>query len=182
MNGKKLLLIFLLTPLVMLYAPRVETSASLNSSQPEPPKTAKPVEPAPETKTAAVAPVEPPKRIEPEPVAVAQSPSAGSNGHIVSCENFRPVLAKYGWNVNVALKVIDAESYGGVDGMCNTMAKNPEYHRSGGCYGSFGLFQISCHGGEIYDVEANVAAAWAKYQARGWSPWGVCNRGIVSCY
>lgn len=40
------------------------------------------------------------------------------------------------------------------------------------CIGSFGLFQISCHSGEVYDPAKNVSIAWEKYKARGWQPWG----------
>lgn len=144
------------------------------------------VKDTPKPETPVIQAPEPPKVVEPEPVAVQQSPSAGSNGNIVPCETFRPKLAQYGWDVEVALRVIDAESYGGRDGMCNITAKNPEAHRRADgsviCYGSFGLFQISCHGGEIYDVDQNIAAGWAKYSARKWQPWGVCTRGVVSCY
>lgn len=64
---------------------------------------------------------------------------------------------------------------------CEPMAKNPEPHKDANgnviCYGSFGLMQISCHGGEIYDPAANIEAAWVKYQARGWQPWGAFTDG-----
>lgn len=145
-----------------------------------------PTAPSPAPVESKIEPKSESKIVEPEPVAVQQSPSAGRVNNIVPCETFRPKLAQYGWNVEVALKVIDAESYGGLDGKCNTLAKNPEVHRDAYgnviCNGSYGLFQISCHGGEVYDVDQNIAAAWAKYQARKWQPWGVCLRGIVSCY
>lgn len=92
-----------------------------------------------------------------------------------NCEAYRPLVAQYGWNVNVALAVMKAESG------CNPQAVN-RTDNHGVCMGSFGLFQISCHSGAVHDPAQNVAIAWQKYSARGWQPWGVCTSGKVSCY
>lgn len=91
------------------------------------------------------------------------------------CEQYRGLVSKYAWNVDVAMSVMRAESG------CNPSAANTRDNH-GVCMGSFGLFQISCHGGRIFDPAQNVAAAWGKYQARGWQPWGVCTSGKVSCF
>lgn len=45
------------------------------------------------------------------------------------------------------------------------------------CIGSFGLMQISCHSGEVFEPNQNMAIAWQKYQSRGWLPWGAYTDG-----
>jgi hypothetical protein len=90
------------------------------------------------------------------------------------CEQYRPLVAQYQWNVEVALAVMKAESG------CNPNAANWNDSHAG-CRGSFGLFQIACFDGQVYDPAKNVAIAFRKYQARKWQPWGVCTRGIVRC-
>lgn len=124
------------------------------------------------------------KRVEAEKIAqaerarqasVAVSAGGASYSGGGNCESYRGLVSQYGWNVNVALAVMKAESG------CNPQAVN-RTDNHGVCMGSFGLFQISCHGGQIFDPAQNVAAAWSKYSARGWQPWGVCTSGKVSCY
>ena len=126
------------------------------------------------------------KRVEAEKVAQAEAErarqasvklSAGGASYSGGgdCEQYRGLVSQYGWNVNVAMQVMKAESG------CNTMAHNTTDNH-GVCMGSFGLFQISCHSGAVYDAAQNVSIAWGKYQARGWQPWGVCTSGKVSCY
>lgn len=91
------------------------------------------------------------------------------------CEAYRGIVAQYSWNVNVAMAVMRAES------SCNPQAHNTTDNH-GVCMGSFGLFQISCHSGAVYDPAQNIAIAYQKYSARGWQPWGVCTSGKVSCF
>lgn len=93
---------------------------------------------------------------------------------LVSCETYRSLVAQYGWNVDTAMQVMKAESG------CNPGAANTTDNH-GVCMGSFGLFQISCHSGAVYDPAQNVAIAWSKYQKSGWQPWGVCTSGKVRC-
>ena len=82
------------------------------------------------------------------------------------CEIYRPLVAQYGWNVESAMAVMKAESG------CNPMAANlTDSHAT--CKGSFGLFQIACFDGQVFDPVQNVAIAWRKYVASGWRPWGV---------
>ncbi len=138
-----------------------------NSAAQTPTKAPEQVEPAAVTAQAPVP--EPVKQPEQPPVKKVAKPLPGN------CETYRPLVAKYGWNVEVAMNVMRAESG------CNPNAINKtDNHKV--CRGSYGLFQISCHSGVVYDPEENVKIAWAKYQARGWKPWGVCNSGKVDCY
>lgn len=82
------------------------------------------------------------------------------------CEIYRPLVAQYGWNVESAMAVMKAESG------CNPMAANlTDSHAT--CKGSFGLFQIACFDGQVFDPVQNVAIAWRKYVASGWRPWSV---------
>lgn len=98
------------------------------------------------------------------------------------CEQYRPIIARYGWDVRTAMAVMEAESG------CDPKAYNPEYHRDqyGNiiCQGSFGLMQISCHSGAVWDVEQNIAIAWKKYTSKDkngnqlfWKPWGAYTSG-----
>lgn len=107
--------------------------------------------------------------------SVARSAGGATYSGGGNCEAYRGIVAQYAWNVNVAMEVMRAESG------CNPQAKNTTDNH-GVCIGSFGLFQISCHSGAVYDPAENVAIAWQKYSARGWQPWGVCTSGKVSCY
>lgn len=107
--------------------------------------------------------------------SVAVSAGGASYRGAGNCEAYRGLVAQYSWNVTVAMAVMQAES------SCNPQAHNTTDNH-GVCMGSFGLFQISCHSGSVYDPAQNIAIAWQKYQARGWQPWGVCTSGKVSCY
>lgn len=99
----------------------------------------------------------------------ANVPSVGSN-----CESYRHLVSQYDWPVDTAMTVMQAESG------CNPQTINwGDNHEV--CMGSFGLFQISCHSGKVTDPAKNVAIAYAKYQSRGWQPWGVCTNGTVIC-
>jgi soluble lytic murein transglycosylase-like protein len=90
-----------------------------------------------------------------------------------ACEDWRHLVEQYDWDVDLALRVMEKES------SCNPTATNPEAHRNRDgsvfCYGSYGLMQVSCHDGVLYDPAENIAVAYRKYKAGGWSPWGVCN-------
>jgi hypothetical protein len=59
---------------------------------------------------------------------------------------------------------------------CNPQAANWQDQHST-CTGSFGLFQIACFDGQVYDPIQNIAIAWQKYQSRGWQPWGAYTSG-----
>jgi hypothetical protein len=110
-----------------------------------------------------------------KPVAPTQAPTPPAPTYAVGCEHYRQLVSKYSWNVEVAMAVMSAESG------CNPMAANTTDNHIV-CTGSFGLFQISCHSGQVYDPAQNIAIAWAKYSARGWQPWGVCTSGKVFCH
>lgn len=105
----------------------------------------------------------PPK---PEPVKEAPEPPKRII-YPVGCERYRPLVEQYGWNVSVAMAVMQAESG------CNPNAISPT--------NDHGLFQLNRI--PIYDPAENVSYAYYnKYLKGGWSHWAVCNRGIVSCF
>lgn len=86
------------------------------------------------------------------------------------------MVTKYNWDIKIAYAVCMGESKG------NQFAANrTDVHKDANgnviCVGSFGLMQISCHSGEVYDPDANMAIAWEKYKARGWQPWGAYTDG-----
>lgn len=88
------------------------------------------------------------------------------------------------------MAVMEAESTTHINGVkvsCNPSAANrSDVHKDAYgnviCIGSFGLFQISCHSGEVYDPAKNVAIAYQKYQARKWQPWGAYTNGSYLKY
>lgn len=99
-------------------------------------------------------PVEPPK-----PVVQARSGSG--------CEKYRDLINQYSWNVEVAIQVCNAESSGNP----NTSNMN-DYHSFAHCHGSYGLFQINCSHGKVFDPATNVRIAAQMWQASKWKPWG----------
>ncbi len=94
------------------------------------------------------------------------------------CEKYRDIIDNYSWNVNTAIAVCNAES----SGNANTSNLN-DYHSFAGCRGSFGLFQINCSHGKVYDPVENIRIAAAMYQASGWKPWSATTcKYKVQCY
>lgn len=121
----------------------------------------------PEPETIIVPPA--PVKTVPKPVAVA------TDG---TCEQYRHIISQYSWNVEVAMNVCKAESSG------NTYNENlNDYHDFAKCRGSFGLFQINCSHGRVFDAEKNIAIAHSMYVASGWGPWSfhTC-KVVVKCY
>lgn len=111
--------------------------------------------------------------------SVVSKPTGGS------CEAYRPLVAQYNWDVHTAMAVMEAESTQfGIH--CNPNAANwNDQHYVNGvlyCVGSFGLFQIACFDGQVYDPAKNIAIAYRKWQARGWQPWGAYTSGAYLRY
>lgn len=85
---------------------------------------------------------------------------------------------KYNWPQDIAYQICLHESGG------NPNAANwSDNHMSwAGCMGSFGLFQINCSHGQLFDPEANVKTAYMMYKARGnFSAWTTCAK-VAGCY
>lgn len=102
--------------------------------------------------------------VEPAVVPVVEPTVEKPTVYAIGCELYRPLISQYSWNVSVAMAVMQAESG------CNPNAANwADSHST--CSGSFGLFQIACFSGQVYDPAQNIAIAYQKYQARGWQPW-----------
>lgn len=109
--------------------------------------------------------------------SVAVSAPRASGG--ANCDLARQLINQYdGWNKDVAYNVMVAESG------CNANNQNlGDYHSFAGCRGSFGLFQINCSHGQVYDPAKNVAIAYSMYQASGWQPWSATTcKYKVACY
>ena len=93
----------------------------------------------------------------------------------VGCEQYKPLVAQYSWDVDVAMAVMFAESG------CNPNAVSRT--------NDHGLFQINwIHsakvGGDLnklYNPQINVAIAYQIYSDSGWTPWSVCGYN-VNCY
>src|SRR3990167_4457593 len=107
-----------------------------------------------------------PNKHEPVKEPVKKAPEAPKRVvYSIGCEQYRPLVAQYGWSVSVAMAVMKAESG------CNPNAISPT--------NDHGLFQLNRI--PIYEPAANIRYAYYnKYLKGGWSHWTVCNKGIVS--
>lgn len=116
---------------------------------------------------------------QPAPAHEQQSQSASyapapANGG-PNCELARSLINQYSWNTEVAYNVMVQESG------CNPVAANwTDNH--GACVGSFGLFQMNCTLGQLYDPVANVAAAYKMWTQSGWQGWSFTTCKKVACY
>lgn len=121
-----------------------------------------------------------------QPVEVKPTQVVDTGPVIGGCETYRPLVEKYNWDVRIAMAVMEQEStQNGIS--CNPNAANlNDVHRDVNgnvvCVGSFGLFQIACFDGQVYDPEKNLAIAWRKYEERGWQPWGAYTSGEYRKY
>ncbi len=87
-----------------------------------------------------------------------------------NCDTYRPLVAQYPWNVEVALAVMKAESG------CRADAT----HRNSNGSVDHGLFQLNNIA--VHDPAENIRIAYqVKYARSGWKPWVVCTKGIVKC-
>lgn len=97
------------------------------------------------------------------------------------CETYRAEVAKYDWNVNIALAIMKAESG------CRTNAVG-DNRVIGGIYApSCGLLQIRTLSGrpncdQLKNPATNIAWAHKLYRASGWKPWTVYKTGAYRAY
>lgn len=101
--------------------------------------------------------------------------------HPVGCEHYRQLVAQYAWNVEVFMRICNAESGG------NPYAVGDTYPINGLLAYSCGLYQVrelpgrpSCE--ELKDPATNIAWAYRIYQGQGLSAWSVCTNGKAQCY
>ncbi len=111
-----------------------------------------------------------------KPVATVQLQSTGL--YSGDCEQYRSIISRYNWDVEVAMNVMRVES------SCNTNTSNTnDVHST--CVGSYGLFQIACihQPAEVsWDPESNIAKAYQLYSTSGWSPWSFTTCKKIACY
>lgn len=93
-----------------------------------------------------------------------------------TCEKYLPLVEKYDWDPDVAMRVMYAESG------CQPTAYNAkDQHKT--CVGSSGLMQIDCTYGKLFNPEENIRVAYFdKYLKGGWyRHWGPCITGKIKC-
>jgi len=97
------------------------------------------------------------------------------------CNAYRELVSQYGWNVEVMMKIMQAES-GCRSQVVNDNPKTKDF--------SVGLFQINIFGGnakhrpseeELKDAKINIEWAYKIYQEQGYGAWGVCRKDVL-CY
>lgn len=166
--------------------PKVEIAHNSKISQHNPVAIASPEMPRQEPPAPVmITPEVPPAPIvitspEPQP---ASPPTPEPTKPIVGCEQYRPLVAQYSWNVDVAMAVMQAES------SCNPNAVNwTDNHRV--CKGSFSLMQVGCfwypHFGYTIDTkfnpEINISIAYKIWERSGFSPWSTYTNGAYLKY
>ncbi len=91
------------------------------------------------------------------------------------CEQYRSLVQKYDWNVDIALAVMQAES------SCISDRDNTGLNYDGS--NDKGLMQInSIHSNIISDLDRldpveNIRAAYEVYRGSGWKAWSAYNNG-----
>lgn len=78
----------------------------------------------------------------------------------------------YDWPSDIAAQICQYESSG------NPNAANPtdNHYSWAGCYGSYGLMQINCSHGQVYDGKKNMDIAYSMYKGWGnsFKAWTTC--------
>ena len=97
------------------------------------------------------------------------------------CEAYRAEVAKYDWNITIAMAIMKAESG------CRSNAVGDNYPIRGLHAPSCGLMQIrslqgrpSCE--QLKDPATNIAWAYKLYLGSGWYPWSVFKNGAYRNY
>lgn len=182
-----LLIIFSVTAMMIAANPKpdlakIEAIPAVQKVQAEelPPEPQKPVKPAQKKPQKP----KPRKIVDNTPKADPTAPAQVIRSGAQSCNNFLHLLRKYNWPINTMLQIMDAETAGSVNGMCDPTASNMEPHYVNGsvyCYGSHGLFQVSCHDGIVKDPARNVEIAYQKYRSQGFRAWPYTCKVKVRC-
>lgn len=88
------------------------------------------------------------------------------------CRQYRHEFEKYGWNVDVAMAIMQAES------TCVSDAVSPLNYDG---LNDYGLMQL--HGIDILDPAQNISYAYYhKYLTQGWAAWSTYNSGKYRLY
>ncbi len=125
------------------------------------PTTTTTAKPKPKPKpTTTVTTAKPKPKPAPAKPKVEQAASTKKSATKAASGNYSALINQYDWDTAKAHRIMMCESGG------NPNAVNKSS-------GATGLFQIHPGGAKYKDPATNVAAAYAKYQARGWKPW-VC--------
>lgn len=87
---------------------------------------------------------------------------------VAGCEQYRPLLAKYDWNVDTMMRIMSSES--------RCLPTNHNWTDNHGvCKGSFGLLQIGClHGYSAAYLENptnNITAAYKVWKSSSYGAW-----------
>lgn len=94
----------------------------------------------------------------------------------ISGENLCSITQQYSWPKDIAYGICIQESGG------NPNAQNHnDYHSFANCWGSYGLMQINCAAGKLFDPKTNMDQAFSMWQARGWVPWKNSCKKVAGC-
>ena len=103
----------------------------------------------------------------PESTAAATSVTTQSSAPAASGSGDCSLVYGYNWPTSTAYRVCMQES----GGNSHTSNWSDDHTSWAGCMGSFGLFQINCSHGQVYDGASNVAIAYQMWSAAGGSFW-----------
>lgn len=122
---------------------------------------------------------EPQPIVEPQPVETTHQEPVETPQVVVTPTGDCSLAYNYDWNADIAYQICMKESGG------NPLASNwQDNHFSwAGCYGSFGLMQLNCSHGQVYDGPRNMEIAYSMYKSWGntFRAWSTCAR-VAGCY
>ena len=102
-----------------------------------------------------------------KPTPVAESKAVSSQPTVQTGTGDCSLVNNYDWPVATAMRVCMQESGGNP----NNANWKDDHTSWANCMGSFGLFQINCSHGQVYDGPANVAIAYAMWKGSGGTFW-----------
>ena len=123
---------------------------------------------------------EPPVIEEPpqEVIGTASVNNVQATGYITATGDCM-LAYNYDWNADIAYKICMKES----GGRANAVNPTDNHYSWAGCYGSYGLMQINCSHGQVFDPVKNMDIAYSMYKGWGNSfrAWTTC-KWVSGCY
>lgn len=93
-----------------------------------------------------------------------------------NCNDYRGLVAQYGWNTSVAMAIMQAESG------CNPTASSPTHDHGLMQINEVHLAMVDNDVSKLNDPATNVRVAYAIYSDAGWRAWSTYTNGAYQRY